>query len=170
MASTETKRHPLVEDYLRELEAAVAKLPRGRRKELIADTEAYLDQAVRPDASAIEVKGALGALGPPEDVVRRERPKAQPEPQDMPAITLLVLGGLFIGIGWFVGVYFLWRSRTFTLTDKLIGTLFWPGGIATGGIVALVYLVSSAPAGLPVATAILAVPLLMAWYLARRVR
>ena len=170
MASTEAKRHPLVEDYLRELDAAAAKLPRGRRRELVADTADYLDQAVRVDANAVEVKAALGALGPPEALVTRDRPKGQRDGQEVPAITLLAIGGLFIGVGWFVGVYFLWRSRVFTLGDKLIGTLLWPGGLATAMIVSLAYLMSSAPAGLAVATAILAVPMLTAWYLARRVR
>ena len=75
MADTEVKRHPLVEDYLARLEAAAGKLPRGERKELLADTESYLDQAIKPDATAIEVRGMLGALGTPEALVAQERPK-----------------------------------------------------------------------------------------------
>jgi uncharacterized membrane protein len=173
MADTETtRRHPLVEDYLQRLEVAAAGLPRGRRKELIADTKIYLDQAIKPDASAIEVRGLLGSLGTPEQLAAQDRPRAKgaADGQEKPAITLLAIGGLFIGIGWFVGLYFLWRSRVFTLTDKLIGTFLWPGGFATALLVALVYLVSSNPLRVPVATVVLAVPMLTAWYLARRVR
>src|SRR4051794_24525722 len=121
MAGTETKRHPLVEDYLRRLDAAARPLPRARRRDLLADTAAYLDQAIKPDSSAIEVRGLLGTLGTPEALAAQDRPKPEGDPSanELPAITLLALGGLFIGIGWFIGVYLLWRSRTFTLTDKL---------------------------------------------------
>jgi len=33
------------------------------------------------------------------------------------------------GVGWVVGVVLLWRSRAWTTTDKLIGTLVLPGGL-----------------------------------------
>jgi hypothetical protein len=167
-----TKRHPLVVDYLQRLEAAARKLPRARRKELIAETEAYFDQAIRPDAGATEVRGMLGALGSPEALVAQDRPKAKPQPDELevPAITLIVFGGLFIGVGWFFGVYLLWRSPVFTALDKVIGTLFWPFGMASALIVAIVILASDVPAGPLVAIAVLAVPLLTGWYLLRRVR
>jgi hypothetical protein len=44
---------------------------------------------------------------------------------------LLSLGGLTI-IGWFVGVVFLWWSRTWTIGDKVAGTLLVPLGMAPG--------------------------------------
>jgi uncharacterized membrane protein len=173
MAGTETtRRHPLVEDYLQRLEGAARKLPRARRKELIAETEAYFDQAIKPEAGAVEVRGMLGALGTPEALVAQDRPKAKPQPDalEVPAITLVAFGGLFIGVGWFFGVYLLWRSRVFTVSDKLIGTLLWPGGMASALIVAIVILVSDVTAGPLIAIGVLAVPLLSAWYLLRRVR
>src|SRR3954453_7759374 len=108
MADTDVKRHPLVEDYLARLQAAARKLPRGERKDLIAGTEACLDQAVKSDASAIEVRGLLGALGTPEALAAQERPKTikpDPEPTEGSAIILIAVGGLFVGIGWFFGLY-----------------------------------------------------------------
>src|SRR4051794_22922812 len=107
MAGTETKRHPLVEDYLRRLHAAAQSLPRARRRELLADTETYLDQAIKPGSSAIEVRGLLGTLGTPEALAAQDRPKVKGDPNanELPAIALLAFGGLFIGVGWFVGVY-----------------------------------------------------------------
>ena len=45
---------------------------------------------------------------------------------------LLMLGLFFVGIGWVVGVVALWRSRVWTVSEKLIGTLLWPGGLVTG--------------------------------------
>src|SRR4051794_1185006 len=149
MADVETKRHPLVEDYLKRLEAATRKRPRAERKDLLADTEAYLDQAIKDGASAIEVRGMLGALGTPEQLAARERPKRikpDPDPTEPSAIILIAVGGLFIGIGWFFGLYLLWRSRVFSVVDKLIGTLFWPGGVASALIVAIVLIAQATAA------------------------
>ena len=47
-------------------------------------------------------------------------------------ITLLLIGAFLAVVGWVVGVVLLWRSRVWTLRDKLIGTLLWPGGLVTG--------------------------------------
>lgn len=44
---------------------------------------------------------------------------------------LLLLGGFTLGVGWIVGVYCLWRSKIWSVSDKILGTLVWPGGIAT---------------------------------------
>lgn len=173
MPETEVKRHPLVEDYLKRLQAAAGKLPRAERKDLIADTESYLDQAIKPDASAFEVRAMLGALGTPEALAAQPRPKRakpEPEPTESSAIILLAVGGLFIGIGWFFGVYLLWRSRVFSLVDKLIGTLFWPGGLASAIIVAIVLIAQQTTAGWLAAIGVLAVPGLTAYYLFRRLR
>ena len=46
------------------------------------------------------------------------------------AIVLLLVGGFLAGIGWIVGVIFLWLSPRWRLSDKLLGTLVWPGGLA----------------------------------------
>src|SRR3954447_3690652 len=171
MADTDVKRHPLVEDYLSRLQAAARTLPRGERKDLVADTEAYLDQAIKPDANAIEVRGMLGALGTPEVLVaqdRRKQHKPDPEPMEGSAIILIAVGGLFIGVGWFFGLYLLWRSRVFSVVDKLIGTLLWPGGMASAVIVAIVLLASDVTLGWLIACGVLAVPVLTAYYLTKR--
>lgn len=44
---------------------------------------------------------------------------------------LLLLGGFLAGIGWVLGLFLLWRSRSHSLTSKLVCTLVWPGGLAT---------------------------------------
>ena len=46
------------------------------------------------------------------------------------AIVLLLFGGFLVGIGWIVGVVLLWLSPRWRLSDKLLGTLIWPGGLA----------------------------------------
>lgn len=55
-------------------------------------------------------------------------PGAGAEPERR-AVSLLLAGGLLLVVGWFVGVVLLWRSRVFTLQDKLLGTLVLPGGV-----------------------------------------
>lgn len=47
-------------------------------------------------------------------------------------ILWLLLGGFAFGIGWVIGLAQLWNSAAWTWFDKLLGTLLWPGGLATG--------------------------------------
>ena len=43
---------------------------------------------------------------------------------------MLLVGGLIVPIvGWFVGVVLLWVSNAWNVRDKVIGTLFVPGGL-----------------------------------------
>lgn len=46
------------------------------------------------------------------------------------AILLLLVGGLIAGIGWLAGLILLWTSPRWRVSDKLLGTLIWPGGLA----------------------------------------
>lgn len=43
---------------------------------------------------------------------------------------LILAGGLLAGVGWVVGVAWLWSSRTWTRREKIVATLLVPGGIA----------------------------------------
>lgn len=46
------------------------------------------------------------------------------------AVIFLLIGGIVIPvIGWLVGVALLWVSPRWSRSDKLIGTLVWPGGL-----------------------------------------
>ena len=47
-------------------------------------------------------------------------------------ILWLLLGGFAFGIGWIIGLAQLWNSASWKWFDKLLGTLLWPGGLATG--------------------------------------
>ena len=58
--------------------------------------------------------------------------RAPADGSEWSTIVLLMLGAFFVGIGWVVGVVALWRSRVWTVPEKLIGTLLWPGGLVTG--------------------------------------
>ena len=66
---TTMRRDPLVDDYLRRLEAAAAALPRERRAELVGEieehVEAALDEAGDDEAA---VRNVLERLGSPEEI------------------------------------------------------------------------------------------------------
>ena len=89
--------------------------------------------------------------------------RAPADGSEWSTIVLLMLGAFFVGIGWFVGVVALWRSRVWTVPEKLIGTLLWPGGLVTGllfGVVAFqgggaLIAVGVVAVGVPLASALL---------------
>src|SRR5688572_9604493 len=58
--------------------------------------------------------------------------RAPADGSEWSTIVLLMIGAFFAGIGWVVGVVALWRSRVWTVPEKLIGTFLWPGGLVTG--------------------------------------
>jgi hypothetical protein len=49
---------------------------------------------------------------------------------EIAAIALLLFGAFLAGIGWVIGVVLLWLSPRWRLSDKLLGTFVWPGGLA----------------------------------------
>ena len=57
------------------------------------------------------------------------------EPPRIPSGDLLAVVGLVVGslvlpvVGWLVGLALLWRSRSWTVLEKLLATLVWPGGL-----------------------------------------
>ncbi len=146
----------LVADYLARLAAAAASLPADRRAELIEEISMHIAEAraVLPGAGA-DASGAVSAvlerLGRPEDIVRAAAEDAEtdaapltPAPGtpvpgmlvarrrafDIGTVVLLLVGGLLIGLGWIVGLVMLWASPTWRTSDKVLGTLVWPGGLA----------------------------------------
>jgi hypothetical protein len=138
----------LVADYLNRLAAAAVTLPADRRAELfeeislhIAEARAVRDTAGEP---SLPVADVLERLGQPEDIVRAAAEdtesdaaapaRAQRAPRrrilDTGTVVLLLVGGLLIGLGWIAGVVMLWASPRWRTSDKLVGTLVWPGGLA----------------------------------------
>jgi hypothetical protein len=99
-----------------------------------------------------------------------ERMKRAPaDGSEWSIITLLAIGAFFVGVGWVVGAVLLWRSRVWSVTDKLIGTLLWPGGLVTG----LIFAIATAQAGgglIAVSVVAVLVPAGSAWHLWRRAK
>ena len=101
-------------------------------------------------------------MAPPERMKR-----APADGTEWSIITLLAIGAFFVGIGWIVGVVLLWRSRVWSVPDKLIGTLLWPGGLVTGLTFGIIAAQAGGPLILVAAVAVL-VPAGTALHLWRR--
>jgi uncharacterized membrane protein len=127
------------------------------------------------DPAASGVAAILARLGDPEDIVSSAAEQAgiqAPQPgagssapqghewragekvpastrrlgvMEICAVILLLGGGFLAGIGWIVGVVLLWSSDRWRTSDKVLGTLIWPGGLAT--TLALVFFGIAIPVG-----------------------
>jgi hypothetical protein len=132
---TERALHPLADDYLRRLRRAGRRLPSDRLRELLLEIEVHLSEAIPLGASDHEALEVLERLGPPGDIIEAEQPAGRSPVRrglrEWAAVILLPLGGFAFGVGWLVGLILLWSSRLWTTRDKLIGTLFIPGGLWT---------------------------------------
>ncbi len=136
--------HELVADYLRRLDAAAARLPADRRAELVDEIRAHIEAALTEAGTRDEttVRNVLGRLGEPAEIVAEAAPefvvgvappgRTGPGVLEISAVLLLLFGGFFPPVlGWILGVGLLWYSPLWTYRDKIIGTLVWPGGLAT---------------------------------------
>jgi hypothetical protein len=76
---TTSARHPLVEDYLRDLGKSAARLPRHQREELLAELREHLDAGVADASSEVEIRNLLDSLGSPEEIVEEASPRSDME-------------------------------------------------------------------------------------------
>jgi hypothetical protein len=132
--------HPLAQDYLERLRRAAAPLPSEARRDLLAEIEAHLLEALPEDATDADALNVLDRLGEPAEIVGPELPAPAPDrrgTREWAAIVLLALGGFVLGVGWIAGLILLWSSRAWSTFDKWLGTLILPGGLATGFAVLL---------------------------------
>lgn len=188
--------HPLAAEYLQRLRHIGRRLPRERRRELVAEIEAHLSDAIPPEASEADALTALDRLGTPEDIVEAEQTPSVASPRirsihEWAAIFLLLLGGFVFVVGWIAGLILLWSSRAWSTPQKWIGTLFIPGGLFTtyilGAAVGSSSVTCTGGSGIPtrcsggpstvhdvLSAAVLAIlvlaPIASAIYLARRAR
>ena len=141
--------HPLAAKYLERLRRAARGLPPDRRRELLAEIEGHLSEAIDPSASDAQALAILNKLGEPEVIIADETPDADELPtgrgtKEWAAIILLLLGGFTVGVGWVAGLVLLWSSRAWTTRDKWIGTLVVPGGLATSVLIGLIAIAAPA--------------------------
>ena len=133
----------LIDKYLKHLRIELADLSRARQRELEQEIGEHIAaaRAELPNESEAEIRNMLDRIGDPEDIAAeaRERTDAPaPVPAQHPqsrtheviALILLLVGGLVLPIiGWFIGLVLLWTSRVWTTGEKILGTVFIPGGL-----------------------------------------
>jgi hypothetical protein len=125
---------PAIDEYLRRLRSSARELPRSERDELLSSIEEHLAQGLAPGASHQDVLTLLERLGDPEQLVREAHGPQSAAPAargrlEWAALVLLLGGAVVPFLGWFAGVTALWMSNTWSVRDKLIGTLVVPGGL-----------------------------------------
>lgn len=127
----------LVEDYLERLDEALAELPGSRRREIVQEIEAHIDEAraeLDPE-DELGVRNLLDRIGDPSEIAAEAAGEplaevARPRWRDIAAVILLPIGGVvFPFFGWLLGVVLLWVSDAWNTREKLIGTLVIPGGL-----------------------------------------
>ena len=112
---------PLVDDYLRRLDAAASALPAHQREELISEIRDHLQEALRqaPASDEAAVRNVLERLGPPEEIAAAAADPAPPGHLVAPvretngsAIASVLLGVLWLaGIGSLLALVFGYRAR-----------------------------------------------------------
>ena len=142
-----TVSDPLVEDYLRRLDAAAAGLAPDRREDLLGGIREHIEAAIASGEVTDEasLRALLDRLGEPEEIVASAAEPGDPVPWAPPpapqvfyrrpgfglelaAVLFLTIGSLLFVVGWLAGVVMVWSSRRWTLLEKLVATLVFPGG------------------------------------------
>ena len=139
----DTASDRLVDDYLKRLRRELRDLPRDRRNEVLRDIEGHIAEARAelPSESEDQIRAMLDRLGDPAVIAddaweRYGLSRGATGTREVAAIVLLLLGGFVFLAGWIFGLILLWSSKAWTTTDKLIGTLLIPGGLAASAFVA----------------------------------
>jgi hypothetical protein len=125
-----TTTHRLIDEYLHRLDRAGRVLPRRDRTELLAEIRSHLDAGLPPQATEADIRNLLDELGPPDSIVAAARPDRRAPRRglrELFALLLLVLG-LPPVVGWLAGVGLLLSSPLWSIRQKLLGILVWPGG------------------------------------------
>ncbi len=124
----------IVEEYLSDLREALHSVNFRSAKEFVAEIEQHISEGrmsleVGDD---VGLRNLLERIGTPAALARELRESEPPRTtgaMDRATPWLILFGGFAFGIGWLVGIYGLWSSKTWRLWDKLLGTLIWPGGL-----------------------------------------
>jgi hypothetical protein len=139
---TTMQRDPLVDDYLRRLDAAAAGLPRERRAELVEEIEQHVDEALG-DAGAHDestVRNVLERLGTPEEIAAAAGPAPAPERGRLELAALIVLSVSFIlpVIGYLIGARLVLASKVWDGRDKFLALLIPPVVVLGGAVVVMI--------------------------------
>jgi hypothetical protein len=131
--STKQTSDDIVASYLARLDTALRNVPPALRHPIIEEVAQHISRG-RAELDPEDEVGLLTFLdqvGDPESIaaeVVSDLPPPSARRSDAFVPWLLLVGGLAVLIGWFIGVAMLWRSHTWGRRDKLLGTLVLPGG------------------------------------------
>jgi Domain of unknown function (DUF4190) len=98
---------PLVDDYLRRLDAAASALPPDQRDELVSEIRDHLQEALRqtPPGDQAAVRNALERLGSPEEIVAAAADPAPGQPAGVARqVNVLAIASVVVAVLWFAGL------------------------------------------------------------------
>jgi Domain of unknown function (DUF4190) len=97
---------PLVDDYLRRLDAATSALPAHRRAELVSEIRDHIEEALRQTVADDKeaVRNVLERLGRPEDIAAAAADS--PPPGQLAAVPTngLAIASVLLAVLWFAGI------------------------------------------------------------------
>jgi hypothetical protein len=133
---------PLVDDYLRRLDAAASALPAHRRDELVSEIRDHLQEALRqtPAGDKAAVRNVLERLGSPEEIAAAATDPPPPGPfaADYGQVNGLAIASVLLAVLWVAGLgavlalVFGYRARTQIKNSEGRQT---GSGLATAGII-----------------------------------
>ena len=138
---TTMETDPLVDDYLRRLEAAAAHLQRARRAELDrGDPRAHREALRRGGPPTRRRAQCARAVGPPEEIVAAAGPAPVPERGRLELAALIVLSVSFIVpvIGYLIGARLVLASKVWDGRDKFLALLIPPVVVLGGAVVVMI--------------------------------
>ncbi len=128
----------IVSAYLARLEHGLADLPPPRRAELVDDVRSHIVEARRglADETDADLLNILDKLGDPADIAAdaRDRLGALPAPPAQQLGILEIAAIVALVLVWPAGIALVWLSSAWSQRDKLIATVFVPGGVLAVGI------------------------------------
>ena len=100
--------NPLVDDYLRRLDAAASTLPTHRREELLSEIRDHVEEALRrtPISDDASVRNLLERLGPPEEIVEAadDPPAAQRQASPLGQTNAAAVVSVVLAVFWLAGI------------------------------------------------------------------
>lgn len=97
---------PLVDDYLRRLDAAASALPAYQREELVSQIRDHLQEALRqtPAGDKAAVRNVLERLGPPEEIAAAADPPPGQPVAAVSQVNGLAIASVLLAVLWFAGL------------------------------------------------------------------
>lgn len=121
---TTKPRHPLVEEYLTDLQQCAERLPRHEREELMTELRAHVDAGAIEARSEADIRNMLDALGAPEEIIAASGASVNSDDGSSPtgrvALTFGILALVLLPMSYFLFLLSLF-VLPFGLTAVVLG-------------------------------------------------